>query len=121
VGFGEAVSTVLKQYAEFSGRARRSEYWWYYLFFLIVYGVSFGIGVGVKAVWLPIIVILALVLPTLAVGVRRLHDTGRSGWFTLIGIIPIVGPIVLIVFFCQDGNPGDNQYGPSPKAALYGR
>jgi uncharacterized membrane protein YhaH (DUF805 family) len=58
------------------------------------------------------------VIPSLAVGVRRLHDTGRSGWWLLIGLIPLIGAIVLLVFFFQDGQPGNNDYGPSPKAAV---
>lgn len=60
---------------------------------------------------------LAVLIPSLAVGVRRLHDTGRNGWWLLIGLIPLIGAIVLLVFFFQDSQPGNNEYGPSPKAA----
>lgn len=118
MGFAEAVKSGLSQYAGFSGRARRSEYWWFQLFFLLVLAVAAGVdaAVGTEAV-LFAVAFLALMLPTLAVSVRRLHDTGRSGWFYLLNWVPIVGPILLLVWFVTDSHP-DNQYGPSPKAAL---
>ena len=109
---------VLKKYAVFDGRARRKEYWMFFLFNIIiafVLGIIEGIvgGPGVIGA----IYGLAVLLPGIAVGVRRLHDTSRSGWWLLIGLVPIIGAIVLIVFFVQDSQPGDNQYGPNPKAA----
>ena len=114
--------TVLKKYAQFSGRARRREYWMFYLVnVLIVFCLVFlerllGIlqanGLGL----LTGLYILLLILPTLAVGVRRLHDTGRSGWWMLLALVPIIGPIVLFVFSVLDSEPGDNRYGPNPKA-----
>lgn len=114
--FGDAISSVLtKNYANFSGRARRSEYWYFYLFSFLVNIVTNIID---RAVGTPIIgglVALALIVPELAVGVRRLHDIGRSGWWLLI-VFTIVGIVVLIVWFCQDSQP-DNKYGPSPKSA----
>lgn len=108
---------VLKKYVDFSGRARRTEFWMFTLFNIIVSIVlsvidmmlGFGLLGGIYA--------LAVFLPSLAVGVRRLHDTNRSGWWLLIGLIPLIGFIVLIVFFVQDSQPGDNEYGPNPKAA----
>ncbi|RZQ56045.1 DUF805 domain-containing protein [Pseudidiomarina tainanensis] len=114
---------VLKKYAVFSGRARRSEYWFFVLFNVIigfVLGFIDGIlglgnpeaGVGV----LGTIYSLAVLIPSIAVGVRRLHDTDRSGWWLLIGLIPLIGAIVLIVFFVMDSTPGDNRFGPNPKA-----
>jgi len=123
MGFAEAVQSCFKQYVGFTGRARRSEYWWFALFGLIVGIVanlidtvlgtmSEDTNVGV----LGTIVSLALLLPTLAVAIRRLHDTSRTGWWILIGLIPIVGWIILLVFYVQDSHP-DNTYGPSPKAA----
>lgn len=115
MNFVEAVASVFGKYATFSGRARRSEYWWFFLFDVIVSVVMFAVDTAIKTPIPGLIVSLALLLPALAVTVRRLHDTGRSGWFILIGIIPIVGSIVLIVFACQDSQPGENQYGPSPK------
>ena len=113
----------LQRYFGFSGRARRSEYWWFFLFNVLVSIVasildsvlgtmSDDTNVGL----IGSIASLALLLPSIAVGIRRLHDTSRSGWWILIGLIPIVGWIVLLVFYVQDSH-GDNQYGPSPKAA----
>jgi len=109
--------TVLKKYAEFSGRARRKEYWFFVLFNIII---SFVLGlvdgfVGLGGV-LGGIYALAVLIPSIAVGVRRLHDTGRSGWWLLIGLVPIIGLIVLIVFMVGDSESGSNQYGPNPKA-----
>jgi uncharacterized membrane protein YhaH (DUF805 family) len=120
MSFQEAVTTVLtKKYADFSGRARRSEYWWFYLAEIIVLVVLSVLGRAIDPlIFLYYLAILALIVPGLAVGVRRLHDTGRSGWWILIGLIPLVGAIVLLVFLVQDSNPGDNQYGPNPKAAV---
>jgi uncharacterized membrane protein YhaH (DUF805 family) len=115
MNFGEAVKSALSKYATFSGRARRSEYWYFFLFNLIVSVVTGIIDAAIGNLALGIIVGLALLLPGLAVGVRRLHDTDRSGWFLLLGLIPLVGIIILIVFFCQDSKPGTNAHGPSPK------
>jgi uncharacterized membrane protein YhaH (DUF805 family) len=121
--FQEAVRICLqRKYAVFSGRARRSEYWFFILFTAIVGIVGsvldglFGIRSGDYSTG-PIqgLLQLALLLPSLAVGVRRLHDTDRSGWWLLISLIPIIGWIVLIVFFVQDSQPA-NRYGPNPKA-----
>jgi len=105
---------VLKKYAVFEGRARRKEYWMFFLFNIIiavVLGIIDGIlGIGV----LSAIYMLAVLVPGIAVTVRRLHDTGRSGWWILIGLVPIVG-LVLLVFMFLDGTPGPNKYGPSPQ------
>jgi len=116
--------TVLKKYAVFSGRARRKEIWMFILFNILIsialsfvdvatgmYNVESGMGT------LSTIYALAVLIPSIAVGVRRLHDTSRSGWWILIGLIPLIGLIVLIVFYCLDSTPGDNQYGPNPKGA----
>jgi uncharacterized membrane protein YhaH (DUF805 family) len=109
---------VLKNYAKFSGRARRTEYWMFMLFSLIISLVlAFIEGLLGSGGVLGLLYGLAVLVPSLAVSVRRLHDTGRSGWWLLIGLIPIVGVIVLIVFAVQDSNAGDNAYGPNPKAA----
>jgi len=118
VSFADAVRTVFSKYATFSGRARRSEFWWFTLFAIIVYIVVGIIDAAIKNAVLGVIVALALLLPSLAVTVRRLHDTGRSGWWILIGLIPFVGAIVLLVFECQDSQPGANNYGPSPKGGV---
>lgn len=113
---------ALKKYATFSGRAQRAEYWYYFLFYvLLVVSVSIvdamtgsyssASGMGMLGMLLTV----GLLIPSLAVGVRRLHDTGRSGWWLLLAFIPVVGAIVLLVFAVQDSSPGDNAYGPCPK------
>lgn len=107
---------VLKKYAVCNGRARRKEYWMFVLFNAIItfiLGFMEGIigGPGIVAN----IYALAVLFPSLAVSVRRLHDTGRSGWWLLISLVPLVGAIVLLVFMVQDSNPEENQYGPNPK------
>jgi uncharacterized membrane protein YhaH (DUF805 family) len=112
----EAVRSVLSQYAGFTGRARRSEYWFWYLATVIAYVVAAIIDNVIGISLFVIIVALAVIVPTIAVGVRRLHDTDKSGWFILIGLIPVIGTIVLIVFYVTDSGP-DNQYGPNPKGA----
>lgn len=115
MGLPDAVRAVLTQYAGFSGRARRSEYWWFALASFLASVVASIIDAAIGVSILEWILTLALLVPSLAVAVRRLHDTGRSGWWLLMGLIPLVGAIVLLVFFCQDSRPGTNQYGPSPK------
>ncbi|GIP57570.1 DUF805 domain-containing protein [Paenibacillus sp. FSL W8-0186] len=107
---------VLKNYVGFEGRARRKEYWMFILFNMIVSLVLGFIGrlIGLDTI-LSYIYSLAVLLPSLAVAMRRLHDTGRSGWMILLSFIPLVGAIVLIVFMCQDSEPGDNKYGSNPK------
>jgi len=111
--------SVLKKYSDFSGRARRKELW---TFALISFLISLGITV-LAMILRPIGVLswiysLAVLIPSIAVGVRRLHDTGRSGWMMLLGLIPIVGAIILLVFFFQDSAPGDNEYGLNPKTSV---
>ena len=113
---------VLKKYADFSGRARRKEYWFFVLWYLIItiilaiIDAVLGLRIGNAGV-LQSLYALALLIPSLAVGARRLHDIGRTGWWLLIGLIPLIGLIVLLVFFFTDSQPGNNEYGPSPKAA----
>ena len=113
----------LKQFANFSGRARRKEYWMFVLFNLIFYivlvflDVALGwwsqeIGAGV----LGTIYGLAVVIPGLAVSVRRLHDIGKSGWNLFWSLIPIVGPVLLLIWFCKEGEHMNNNWGPDPKA-----
>lgn len=115
----EAVSSVLSQYASFSGRARRSEFWYWTLATFIVSIIAAVLDAIIGAQILQYVVVLGTVVPGLAVGARRLHDTGRSGWLQLIGIIPIIGWILLIVWFVGDSHP-DNQYGPNPKDSASG-
>ncbi|MFD8720709.1 uncharacterized membrane protein YhaH (DUF805 family) [Streptomyces sp. Ag109_O5-1] len=108
---------VLKKYAVFSGRARRQEYWMFALFNIIATIVLAIVGRVIGFPALVAIYSLAVLLPGLGVAVRRLHDTGRSGWAILIGIIPLVGSIILLVWLASDGKPEDNQYGANPKHA----
>ena len=123
----EAVKAVFANYATFSGRARRSEYWWFFLFNLIVsallallfgngHGMGGGMGMGggsmLNSLWS-----LAVLLPSLAVGARRLHDIDRAGWWLLIGFIPLIGWLILIYWFATKGTLGANRFGPDPLAA----
>lgn len=114
MSFIEAVKSVFSQYVGFSGRARRSEYWYFTLFNAIV-SIVLSILVSATGSSLFSILSLALVLPGIAVTIRRLHDIGKSGWYILFDCIPLVGAIILIVWFCKDSMPGENQYGPNPK------
>ena len=135
MSFGEAVRTCFGKFATFDGRATRSEFWWFYLFtilvgfivyipilFLGLLASSADSGSGVAATFAVISVIfviiwvlfvIALMIPTLAVGCRRLHDRGQSGWLQLLLLVPC-GNIVLLVFWIMEGTPGDNAYGPKP-------
>ncbi len=116
MSFTDAVKAVLGNYVGFSGRARRSEFWWYVLFLVIVDVVTAILNNVLGTVWVSTIVGLALLLPNLAVGVRRLHDTGHSGWWWLIALTG-VGFILLIVWWVGDSQPGENKYGANPKGA----
>jgi uncharacterized membrane protein YhaH (DUF805 family) len=115
---------TLRKYATFSGRARRSEYWYFVLFYMLfvfvlsfvdsvlgTYDASAGIGL------LSGLFVLSMLLPAIAVGVRRLHDIGRTGWWLLVSFVPVAGFILLLVFTVRDSDPGDNAYGPNPKGA----
>ena len=114
MNFQEAIRSVLSQYAGFTGRARRSEYWFWYLATFVAYVVAVILDSIIGIPLFVVVVALGAIVPTIAVGIRRLHDTDKSGWFLLIGLIPLIGAIVLIVFFVTDSGP-DNQYGPNPK------
>lgn len=146
MSFIESIKTVLSKYAVFNGRARRSEYWWYALAMAIVstilYAVLIAPGYGeymaatleytaagdptaavpvmpgslVTGYIIMSVINLALLLPGLGVSVRRLHDTGRSGFWIFFALVPIVGPIMLIVWCATNGTPGPNQFGQDPKA-----
>jgi uncharacterized membrane protein YhaH (DUF805 family) len=168
MSFTQAVGSVLRQYATFSGRARRSEYWWFYLFTVLaglgaaVVDGLLGAVLGRNVEVVNLVVSLAVLVPSIAVGARRLHDTGRTGWWLLLPVVPLlltvvlavpamvlglfaavdggfdvvggatvagfflslalmlVGGIVLLVFFCQDSQPGPNKYGFSPKHPMPG-
>ena len=112
---------VFKKYALFHGRASRKEYWMFYLFNTVI-AIALSIidgfinirvvgGIGI----LYLIYLLAVIIPSLALAFRRLHDTNRSAWWCLICIIPIIGVIIFLVFMVTDSTQGDNKYGPNPK------
>jgi uncharacterized membrane protein YhaH (DUF805 family) len=113
---------VLRKYAVFRGRARRGEFW-YFLLINVLIGIGLRITDRVIGTFsseadiglLSGIYTLAVLIPGIAVLVRRLHDTNRSGWWSLIGLVPLIGIIVLLVFTLQDGQEGENRYGPNPK------
>ena len=113
----EAVRSVFSQYVGFSGRARRSEYWWFALAMFIASILLTTIEMMTGIFGLSSILSLAILLPSLAVGARRLHDTGRSGWWLLLGLVPLIGFLVLLFFFVQDSHAGANEYGANPKGA----
>jgi len=117
MSFVDAVKSVLTQYCTFSGRARRSEYWYFVLFNFIIGMVASVIGRAVGSNILSIVVSIALFLPGLAVAVRRLHDIGKSGWWLFISLVPFVGAILLFIWVIKDSDPGENQFGPNPKEA----
>ncbi len=108
MGFFKAIGSGFGNYTNFSGRARRSEFWWWTLF-------AFLMGILTVIPILGWLIALAMLLPNLAMQVRRLHDTGHSGWWWFIGLIPIIGFIVLLIFYVTDSKPGPNQWGPNPK------
>jgi uncharacterized membrane protein YhaH (DUF805 family) len=124
MGFGESIKHVFSNMTNFSGRASRSEFWWFYLFIVIVgtilsiiasaTGADSSSGFGVNVITFIIYVIL--VLATLSVSVRRLHDSNKSGWLVLLNLLCCIGPIILIVFWVQPSTEGDNSYGPRPTA-----
>ncbi len=111
----------LQRYIQFTGRAGRAEFWYYILVYILIilvlraidgllFGVNAGNGVLTWLFW------LFSIMPNLAIGARRLHDTGRSGWWLLLSLIPIIGLIVLIIWFVSRGAEGDNAFGPAPVA-----
>lgn len=125
IGFADAIRICVKEkYAHFEGRATRSEFWYFYLFTLIIsvpYDMaiifrSFGLeDAAMISGGLYIIFCLALFLPQLGVTIRRLHDTGKSGWYWLIVLIPIAGIFIFIAQLIKPSSPEDNKYGPAPK------
>ena len=127
--FTAAIRSFWSRFADFKGRSRRAEYWYVQVFLVVtnlaVAGIDLALMDGdvdrfianggggiVGLIW-----IFATIVPALAVLVRRLHDTGKTGWWALVGFIPLVGSIVLLVFTVTDSSPGENKYGTSPKAS----
>ena len=123
MGPTQAVSSVLSKFATFSGRARRSEYWWFVAFSVVVLIIALVIdnAAGLKIEgqqigWVYSVVALLLFIPSIAVTVRRLHDTGRSGWWWFLSLLCGIGAIILFVFCLMEGTRGPNEYGPDPKS-----
>lgn len=119
------VEALTRNYATFDGRARRKEYWHFVLWYCIaiialaiVDGITGTLDENVGLGLLSALFAIATFIPAIAVAVRRLHDTNRRGWWVLIGLVPIVGHIVLIVFAVQDSQPGANRFGPNPKGVI---
>ena len=121
------VNVIKNKYADFSGRARRSEYWYFALFNIIIsilmaiVGVLVGYLMGedtgaIVTLGLMTVYSLALLIPSLALVIRRLHDSGKSGWMALLGFVPVVGGIILLVFLLLESEPNTNKWGPNPKA-----
>lgn len=119
MGFADAIRTSLSNYAVFSGRSRRSEYWYFSLFVFLVYVVIMLLTTSrpMFGALLACVVLFALVIPGIAVNVRRLHDIDHSGWWMLIGFIPLLGGIMLLIWHCTPGTVGPNRFGGDPKAA----
>lgn len=117
VSFQEALSLVFKNYANFQGRSSRGAYWWWFLWYmLIIFVVAFLGGLlGQFGMAILGLVYLAVILPTLAVSVRRLHDIGKSGWWLLISLIPFAG-LLILYWTCQPGQDGSNAFGPDVEA-----
>ena len=119
------LKVMRENYANFNGRARRKEYWMFSLFFLLfallagfVIGILSAVGemAAMIAIILTVVWYLAHIVPSLAVTVRRLHDTGKSGWLYLLVLIPYIGGLIIFIFTVLDGDKGDNAYGPDPKS-----
>lgn len=110
---------VLERYAKFDGRAGRGEFWWFVLANFLVY-VALAVLAQVSSVFLILYFVyaLAVIVPSIALAIRRLHDTNKSGWFLLIGLIPLVGAIVLLVFYIQEGTPGPNDFGAAAEPGI---
>jgi len=126
------LDTIKNRYAKFDGRASRSEFWYFVLFYFIAnlilalvdtFIINPMLGAtpeqAMQGGILEIIFALAMLVPSLALAIRRLHDIGKSGWWYLIVFIPLIGLLALLYFFVQDSQPGNNQYGPNPKSLIF--
>ena len=122
----EYYKQAISNYANFSGRARRSEYWYFalanLLIFMVLFGLAFAVGGGMESagsgmIFMTLYALYALfvIIPSISVLVRRLHDTGKSGWYYFIQFIPIIGGIWLLILLFTEGDSGPNEYGPDPK------
>lgn len=114
MGFMEAVKSFFSRYVDFQGRSSRSEYWWPLLFMIIVYVVGVLLAAAVPILGILVLIFyLAIIIPSIAVSIRRLHDLDKSGWWILLSLVPIVS-LLLLYWFCLKGTEGDNQFGPDP-------
>jgi uncharacterized membrane protein YhaH (DUF805 family) len=120
MGFVEAIKRGFAKSTDWKGRASRSAFWWFQLFAFLAYLVAEIVFALIFKNWFGILMMLvvglALLLPSLSLIVRRLHDQDKSGWWLWIGLIPFVGGIILLLFYCLPGTPGPNQYGSAPDA-----
>ncbi len=114
MNFGQAISSGFSNYVKFSGRAVRSEYWYWVLFTVLGNIVAEIIDAVLGITAINPLFGLAIILPSIAVAIRRLHDLDRSGWWIFIGLIPLIGWIVLIIWHCTRGTAGPNRFGPNP-------
>ena len=119
MSFSDAIRMSMANYSNFSGRSRRSEYWYFHLFVALAYTAVIVVCMSRPALGglLALVGVVALVVPSVAVNVRRLHDIDHSGWWIWIGVVPLIGPILLLIWHCTPGTVGSNRFGGDPKAA----
>jgi uncharacterized membrane protein YhaH (DUF805 family) len=115
--FGDAIRSGFDHYAKFDGRASRPAFWWWVLFVVLVSIAANIIDLAIGAPVFSALAGLGLLLPNISVSIRRLHDTNRTGWWILIWLIPLIGLIVLLIFYLQQGDPEENRFGPPPATA----
>jgi uncharacterized membrane protein YhaH (DUF805 family) len=118
VGFGQAISSGFSNYVNFSDRACRSEYWFWTLFVVIADIVALGIDAAIGTQIVSGLFGLAVLLPGIAVVIRRLHDLDRTGWWIFLNLIPIIGWIILLIWYCTKGTDGPNRFGPDPLSPI---
>ena len=118
MGFGEAVSTCFKKSVVWEGRASRAEFWWFYLAQILIIFAAGIIDQIIGTGFLYIIALIVVILPSIAVLIRRLHDTDRTGWWYWIQLLPLIGLIVILVFTLSGSDEGDNKYGPNPSGSV---
>jgi uncharacterized membrane protein YhaH (DUF805 family) len=118
MGFGQAISSGFSNYVNFSDRASRSEYWFWILFVIIGDIVAMAIDYALGIQVISTLFSLAVLLPGIAIAVRRLHDLDRSGWWVLLALIPLIGAIILLIWFCSRGTDGPNRFGPDPLSGM---
>jgi len=118
MGFGQAISAGFSNYVNFSGRACRSEYWYWILFIIIADIVAAIIDQALGIQLVTGLFGLVTIIPNIAIAIRRLHDLDRTGWWILLGFIPLIGWIILLIWYVTKGTDGPNRFGPDPLATL---